>query len=55
MSGEAGSDLEVVEISSYMRGYHVYMDIWDAEVGQDLRLKHEPKKQRRRSCSRCVG
>ena len=28
MSGEAGSDLEVVEISSYVRGYHVYMDIW---------------------------
>ena len=43
MSGEAGSDLEVVEISSYVRGYHVYMDTWDAEVGQELRLKRVPE------------
>ena len=43
MSGEAGSDLEVVEISSYVRSYHVYMDIWNAEVGQELVLKCEPE------------
>ena len=32
----------VVEICSYIRGYHVYMDIWDAVVGQELLLKREP-------------
>ena len=42
MSGEAVSDLGVVEIHSYVRGYHVYMDIWEAEVGQELLLKREP-------------
>ena len=40
MSVSGGADLEVVD--SYVRGYHIYMDIWDAEVGQDLRLKCEP-------------
>ena len=34
--------LEVVEICSYIRGYHVYMDIWDSVVGQELLLKWEP-------------
>ena len=34
--------LEVVEICSYIRGNHVYMDIWDAVVGQELLLKWEP-------------
>ena len=42
MSGGAVSDLEVVEIHSYVRVYHVYMDIWDAQVGQMLLLKREP-------------
>ena len=36
------TDLEVVEICSYIRGYYVYMDIWDAVVGQELLLKWEP-------------
>ena len=42
MSGEAASDLGVVEIHSNVRGYHIYMDIWDAQVGQELLLKREP-------------
>ena len=33
---ETASDLGVVEIHSYVRGYHIYMDLWDAQVGQEL-------------------
>ena len=42
MSGETASDLGVVEIHSYVRSYHIYMNIWDVQVGQELLLKHEP-------------
>ena len=43
MSSETASDLGVVEIHSYVRGYHIYnMDIWDAQIGQELLLKREP-------------
>ena len=30
------TDLELVEINSFVRGYHDYLDIWDATVGEVL-------------------
>ena len=36
------SEGECVEISSFVRGYHAYMDIWDPAIGEVLRLDNEP-------------
>ena len=30
------TDLELVEINSFLRCYHDYLDIWDATVGEVL-------------------
>ena len=35
-------NLEVVEIISFVRGYHAYKDIWDPVVGQMLQLRRQP-------------
>ena len=34
--------LEVLEIHSYIRGYHAYMNVWNPVVGQTLLVKREP-------------
>ena len=34
--------LHVLEINSYVRGYHAYMDRWTPALGQVLTLKREP-------------
>ena len=34
--------LEVVEFSSYIRGYHAYKEIWIPQVGRILLLMQEP-------------
>ena len=36
------ADLEALEICSYVRGYHAYMDIWIPFQGQTLLVKREP-------------
>ena len=36
------ADLEVLEICSYVRGYHAYMDIWTPVQGQTLLVRREP-------------
>ena len=36
------ADLEVLEISSYIRGYHAYRDIWNPIPGQSLLVRQEP-------------
>ena len=36
------ADLEVLEICSYVRGYHAYMDIWTPIEGQTLLVRREP-------------
>ena len=36
------ADLEALEICSYVRGYHAYMDIWTPFQGQTLLVKREP-------------
>ena len=35
-------DLQYLEIQSFARGYHAYMDIWTPVIGQTLLLKREP-------------
>lgn len=38
----APEDLHCLEIQSFARGYHAYMDIWTPVVGQTLLLRREP-------------
>ena len=38
----AQSDLDVVEINSFVLGYHQYMDRWKPVVGEMLLLQREP-------------
>ena len=38
----AVAHLEVLEIHSYIRGYHAYMNVWNPVVGQTLLVKREP-------------
>ena len=35
-------DPQVLEINSYVWGYHAYMDTWNPALGQELILKPEP-------------
>ena len=42
-----GADsLELLEIHSYVRGYHAYMDVWNPVQGLTLLLKREPTNDR---------
>ena len=41
-SNGAAADLEVLEIPSYIRGYHAYMGVWNPVQGQTLLVKQEP-------------
>ena len=38
----AVAHLEMLEIHSYIRGYHAYMNVWNPVVGQTLLVKREP-------------
>ena len=40
--GGAVSQLQVLEIYSFLRGYYAYMENWTAVVGEILVLKIEP-------------
>ncbi len=35
-------DSSCIEISSFIRGYHAYQDVWDPLVGEVLLLQREP-------------
>ena len=35
-------DIEVLEIPSYIRGYHAYVSMWTPVLGQTLLVKREP-------------
>ena len=37
-----GENLELLQISSYVRGYHAYMEIWTPVQDEMLILKREP-------------
>lgn len=34
-----------IEIPSWIRGYHVYQDIWEIDIGEVLDLIHKPNNQ----------
>ncbi len=34
--------LQVLEITSYVRGYHAYMEDWTPTIGESLQVKPEP-------------
>ena len=38
-----GNSLSVAEVQSYIRGYHVYMDVWTPSIGETLLLRREPE------------
>ena len=35
-------DLHILEIRSYVRGYHAYMEVWTPALGQILLVKRVP-------------
>lgn len=37
--------LKEIEVSSWIRGYHVYKESWEIEIGEVLELQHEPRNQ----------
>ena len=39
---ETSGELQVLEISSYIRGFHAYKGSWTPLVGETLRLRREP-------------
>ena len=39
-------DPQALEINSYLRGHHAYMDTWNPALGQQLILKPEPSSYR---------
>ena len=42
----SGSGLEVLEISSFVRGYHAYLDVWTPAIGEVLLVKPEPTNEK---------
>ena len=48
------TNLEIVEVHSYSRGYHAYMENWDPQLGQCLLLRREPGNScDKHACSCC--
>lgn len=41
-------DISEVEVLSWIRGYHAYEDYWEIEIGEVLKLQHEPTNQQDR-------
>lgn len=42
----SGSGLEVLEIRSFVRGYHAYLDVWTPAIGEVLLVKPEPTNEK---------
>ena len=36
------TDTETLSVEAMVRGYHVYQEIWDAALGEQLSCKREP-------------
>ena len=49
MASQPAASFDSVEFNSFIRGYHVYKDIWEPFVGETLLLKREPTNVRDRS------
>ena len=46
-------ETEMLEMNSYIRGYHVYKVVWEATCGDVLRLEREYNNKRRQICCGC--
>ena len=42
VSEEVAGDEYSMERECYVRGYHVYIDVWDAAIGEELDCQREP-------------
>ena len=36
------NEVQILEIQSYIRGYHAYMEVWTPTIGEILLVKSEP-------------
>ena len=45
-AASAESSESFIQIESFVRGYHAYMDIWNPAIGEELQLKREPENTR---------
>ncbi len=34
--------IEIVQVTSFVRGYHVYLEVWEPKIGDEHCLKREP-------------
>ena len=46
MAASTESSETFIQIESFVRGYHAYMDIWNPVIGEELQLKREPENTR---------
>ena len=46
MAASAESSETFIQLESFVRGYHAYMDIWNPAIGEELQLKREPENTR---------
>ena len=42
MAEKESTSETVLQVNSFMRGYHEYQEIWTPEIGDDYKLKREP-------------
>ena len=34
--------MEIVQVTSFVPGYHVYLEVWEPKIGDEHCLKREP-------------
>ena len=42
MAEKESTSETVLQVNSFMRGYHEYQEVWTAEIGNEYELKREP-------------
>ena len=42
MAEKESTSETVLQVNSFMRGYHEYQEIWTPEIGDEYKLKREP-------------
>ena len=42
MAEKQSTSETVLQVNSFMRGYHEYQEIWTPEIGDEYELKREP-------------
>ena len=46
MACEVESEVESLDSSSVIRGYHVYKDVWESYIGEVLQCRHDAQNHR---------